>query len=57
MHYFFARYAFQNLMFWLDLIEECNDSMSLYQNRELNLIKQHETVVTGTKNVFLVFGN
>lgn len=42
---------------WFSVVEERTDSLSLYQNPELRLIKRYETVGTGSKNIFLVFGN
>jgi hypothetical protein len=42
---------------WFSVVEERTDSSSLLQNPDLRLIRRYETEGTGSKNIFLVFGN
>ena len=42
---------------WFSVVEERTDSISLYQNPELRLVKRYETEGANSKNIFLVFSN
>jgi len=42
---------------WFSVVEERTDSIILYQNPELHLLKRYETGGENPKNIFLVFGN
>lgn len=42
---------------WFSVVEERTDSILLYQNPELRLVKRYETEGINAKNIFLVFSN
>jgi hypothetical protein len=42
---------------WFSVVEERTDSIILYKNPELRLLKRYETDGSDSKNIFLVFGN
>ena len=42
---------------WFSVVEERTDSITLFQNPELHLLKRYESGDENFKNIFLVFGN